>query len=448
MVLLKHKMQFACNECGSISAKWLGQCPDCKAWNTLEAQKEQSYSGDRSLTAVPLSEVDIVDTPRQPSGIAELDRVLGGGFVPGSVILLGGDPGIGKSTLFLQCLAILSKDFPVLYISGEESLTQIAMRAKRLQLTIDQIWVAVETQVGSMLQYAQEKKPKLVVVDSIQTMVSDSVDATAGSVAQLRKGAQQWVQFAKQTDTTVLFIGHVTKDGQLAGPRVLEHMVDTVLYFEGASEGRFRMLRAVKNRFGAVNELGVFAMSADGLKGVSNPSQLFLAGHQKPMPGSTTTILWEGTRPLLIEVQALVDATQNPQPRRLTIGIDPQRLSLLLAILHRHTGIKLGQFDVFINVVGGIKVQEPSADLAILAAIVSSLRNQVLEQTALVGEVGLSGEIRPVAYGQERVQEAFKHGMQRVFIPKSNRIKAQKSWEVIACTSMKDWLSQLTSKLS
>jgi DNA repair protein RadA/Sms len=426
----KPKPQYRCAECGALSPKWSGQCPDCGAWNTLEEALQASPSGSGKAArfagyagesrAQLMSEVTLESEPRTATGIGELDRVLGGGLVHGSVTLLGGDPGIGKSTILLQTLTTLPQ-LDCLYVTGEESLQQVSLRATRLELAGDALRLLAETQVERVLGIVAELRPRVVVIDSIQTMYTELLQSAPGSVAQVRESAAQLVRYAKQTDTALFIVGHVTKEGTLAGPRVLEHMVDTVLYFEGDPGGRYRVLRAVKNRFGAVNELGVFAMSDRGLKEVSNPSAIFLSRHEQPVPGSIVMVTREGTRPLLVEVQALVDESHGSAPRRIAVGLEQNRLAMLLAVLHRHGGIAMYDQDVFINVVGGVRISETAADLPLLLAALSSLRGRpVPPELVAFGEVGLAGEIRPVPNGPERLREAAKHGFKRAIIPKAN----------------------------
>ena len=422
--------QYQCDACGHAFNKWSGQCPECNAWNTLEETraiqaggKVRSIAPAKTSRVVPLSEVDTSTEPRLLTDLSELDRVLGGGIINGSVVLLGGSPGIGKSTLLLQMLAAL-KQYQTLYISGEESAQQISLRAERLALNKDNIRLLSSVSLEEVLSTLQATKPKLVIVDSIQTLASEQLTSAPGSVSQVRECAGQLVQFAKNTDTTLFVVGHITKEGTLAGPRVLEHMVDTVLYFEGDSSDRFRLLRATKNRFGAVNELGVFVMQETGLKGVKNPSALFLSHHQSPAAGSVIMVTREGTRPLMVEVQALVDDNPSNNTRRLAQGIEQNRLSMLLAVMHRHSGISLHNEDVFINVVGGVRVTEPAVDLPVLLATLSSFRDFILPRELVVfGEVGLAGEIRPVPNGQERLREASKHGFKQAIIPAMNMPK-------------------------
>ena len=431
----KVKTRYQCSECGALTLKWTGQCADCGAWNTLAevALEQKSASAERfraygavASASVRLQEVEPVRQPRMSTGSAELDRSLGGGLVNGSVILLGGDPGIGKSTLLLQALASLSERAGVnaLYVSGEESTEQLRLRSLRLDLQCPDLYVLAENHIEHIFSIARQRQPQTLVIDSIQTVFSDALQSAPGSVAQVRECAAQLVRFAKQTGTTVFLVGHVTKEGALAGPRVLEHIVDTVLYFEGDGNSRYRMIRSVKNRYGAVNELGVFSMTDKGLREVSNPSAIFLTTHGEPAPGTAILVTREGSRPLLLEVQALVDQSHGGQPRRVTVGLEQNRLSMLLAILHRHAGVASHDQDIFVNVVGGIRITETAADLAVLAAIVSSLRDRPLARDLVVfGEVGLTGEIRPVQAGQERLSEAQKHGFDKAIIPAANAPK-------------------------
>lgn len=428
----KTKIQYHCTACGSIHNKWNGQCSDCGAWNTLEETVSVStskhavkgrtggYAGEQAVIR-SLDEVSLEEDPRQPTNQPELDRVLGGGLVAGSVILIGGDPGIGKSTILLQTLTHLP-ELNRLYVTGEESLQQIGLRARRLGLPTEGLRLLTETCVENILALVETEKPGLMVIDSIQTIFTEQLQSAPGSVSQIRESAARLVRFAKQTRTALFIVGHVTKEGTLAGPRVLEHMVDTVLYFEGDPGGRYRILRAVKNRFGAVNELGVFAMTEQGLKGVSNPSAIFLSRHDEPVSGSVVMVTREGTRPLMVEVQALVDENHGPVPRRVTLGLEQNRLAMLLAVLHRHAGISMFDQDVFINVVGGVKISETAADLPLLLAAFSSFRDRPLPADLIVfGEVGLAGEIRPVPNGEERLREAAKHGFKRAIVPAGNK---------------------------
>lgn len=494
----KPKTSFTCVECGAVSPKWSGQCSDCEAWNTLtevvftspKAQNQnprfKGYAGSDmaglGLGALGSEIIDLDNIPlseeiRIPSGLSELDRVLGGGLVVGSVVLIGGDPGIGKSTVLLQTIANMSLSQKTLYVTGEESLYQVKLRAERLGLnskikkeadekeiseiesnqelnrvsnkesknkiglkdkkekTLDLgLNLLAETQVERILAIAETEKPQVMVIDSIQTIFTEILQSAPGSVGQVRESAAQLVRFAKQTGTALFLVGHVTKEGTLAGPRVLEHMVDTVLYFEGESDSRYRMIRAVKNRFGAVNEVGIFAMTDRGLKGVSNPSAIFLSRYNEPVAGSVVMVTWEGSRPMLVEVQALVDESHLANPRRVTVGLDQNRLALALAVLHRHGGVITYNQDVFVNIVGGVKVSEPAADLAVLLAVLSSLRDRPLPMDLIVfGEVGLAGEIRPVQSGQERLKEAVKHGFKRAIVPFGNAPKGNvDGMEVIA----------------
>jgi len=433
MARTRARTAYQCRECGGVEPKWAGQCPACGAWNTLEEIVAAPPAGARGggrfagAGAEPpavrtLAQVAAGETERTASGLAELDRALGGGLVPGSVVLIGGDPGIGKSTLLIQMLSALAgAGARTLYVSGEESAEQVSGRARRLGLAVGALRLATETNVERIAAAAAREQPQVMVVDSIQTVYTDLLTSAPGSVAQVRECAAQLVRHAKNTATALFLVGHVTKEGALAGPRVLEHMVDTVLYFEGDSGSRYRLIRAVKNRFGAVNELGVFAMTDRGLREVSNPSAIFLSRHEREVPGSIVMVTREGTRPLLVEVQALVDESQLAAPRRVAIGVDHNRLAMLLAILHRHAGVATGGQDVFVNVVGGVRVSETAADLPILLAILSSLRDQPLPHDLVAfGEVGLAGEIRPVQAGPERLREAAKHGFKRAIVPAAN----------------------------
>ncbi|MBT8429355.1 MAG: DNA repair protein RadA [Gammaproteobacteria bacterium] len=438
------KTVYVCSDCGAQSPKWAGQCGDCGAWNTMQesiaapaAQAESrfaGYAGDDAARIRSLSDVVAKETERMPTGLGELDRVLGGGLVSGSVVLIGGDPGIGKSTLLVQALALLSEKVPALYVSGEESAEQISMRARRLGLPTERLRLLTETCVERILGLIAKDRPRVLVLDSIQTFYTEALQSAPGSVAQVRESAARLVRFAKQTGTSLFLVGHVTKEGALAGPRVLEHMVDTVLYFEGESGGPFRLVRAIKNRFGAVNELGVFAMTDKGLREVSNPSAIFLSRHEREVPGSCILVTREGTRPLLVEVQALVDQSPLANPRRVALGLEQNRLSMLLAVMHRHGGVAMFDQDVFLNVVGGVRVSEPAADLPVLLAVMSSFRDRPLPgDLATFGEVGLAGEIRPVPNGQERLREAAKHGFKRVIVPRANAPKkAIAGLEVVA----------------
>ena len=428
--MAKTKVEFVCRECGASHHQWAGQCLDCKAWNTLEEVviSQATASKPESLQDLPaskvqhLSEIKSQNKDRLSTGLTELDRTLGGGLVDGSVVLIGGDPGIGKSTLILQALANLNKANTTLYVSGEESAEQVSERAIRLGIKEDVLFIG-ETHLEKILKLSKDVQPKVIVIDSIQTMVTDLSTSAPGSVTQVRDCAAQLTQYAKQTNTILLMIGHVTKGGALAGPRILEHMVDAVLYFEGDAGGRYRIIRAVKNRFGAVNEISVFAMGEKGLQQVSNPSSIFLSNQENPSSGSMVMVTREATRPLLIEIQALVDQS-NGTPKRVTVGLDQNRLALQLAILHKHSGIATFDQDVFINVVGGIKVSETASDLVVMLAIVSSLRDKVIPSNWIAfGEVGLTGEVRPVYNAQERLSEAQKQGFKVAIIPKGNTPK-------------------------
>jgi DNA repair protein RadA/Sms len=428
--MAKAKTQFTCTECGASEPKWQGQCPSCHAWNTLVETVPETVTQSRFASLAPtaqlqkLADVEAQDVSRQPTGIAEFDRVLGGGLVAGGVVLIGGDPGIGKSTLLLQTVCKVSETLKSFYISGEESAQQIAMRAMRLGLNASQVDVLAEINLEKISQILQQHQPDVVVIDSIQTVYSEALQSAPGSVAQVRECSAQLTRIAKQLGISMILVGHVTKEGSLAGPRVLEHIVDSVLYFEGDQNSSFRLIRAFKNRFGAVNELGVFAMTEKGLREVSNPSALFLSHHDTPVPGSCITVTQEGTRPLLVEIQALVDTSHAPNPKRLCVGLEQNRLAMLLAVLHRHAGVACFDQDVFINAVGGVKISEPAVDLAVLLSIVSSFKNKpLLNKLIVFGEVGLAGEVRPVQRGQERLKEAAKLGFTHAIIPKANAPK-------------------------
>lgn len=449
--MAKVKTQFVCTDCGADYPKWAGQCSACRAWNTLQelrvapakASRAASFAGADSAQIVRLDQVKSESRVRQSTGLKELDRVLGGGMVSGSVTLIGGDPGIGKSTLLLQVLAAVSADEKCLYVTGEESAEQVAMRARRLQLPVATLDCLTETSVERIIQQASAVKPAFLVIDSIQTIYSDALESAPGSVSQVRDASAQLVRYAKLTGCAVFLVGHVTKEGHLAGPRVLEHMVDTVLYFESDSGSRYRMIRAIKNRFGAVNELGMFAMGDEGLKEVSNPSAMFLAQRAAAVPGSCIMVTREGTRPLLVEVQALVDTSSMGHPRRVAVGVDAQRINMLLAVLHRHAGIAVHDQDVYVNVVGGLRLTETASDLAVVLAILSSLRNQPLpDDLVAFGEIGLSGELRPVPNGEERVKAAVSQGLKRIILPKANQrgLKVTKDIQLLAAESLQQAL--------
>lgn len=432
--MAKQKKSYTCGACGAVFGKWAGQCSDCHEWNTIEeavveavlgpaGNSQGGYTGS-PVEVKSLAEVALDKMPRILTGMPELDRVLGGGLVPGSVVLIGGDPGVGKSTALLQVCCTL-KDAKALYVTGEESLQQIAMRAQRLGLPNSNLMLAADTQVENICATALQEHPGVLVVDSIQTMQVADIQGAPGGVTQVRESAAYLTRFAKQTGIAIFLVGHVTKAGGLAGPRVLEHIIDVVCYFEGGSDSRYRLMRAIKNRYGAVNELGVFAMTETGLKEVKNPSAIFLSRGEEPAAGSVVMVVWEGSRPLLVEVQALVDTSYSDFPRRVSVGLDQNRLNLQLAVLHKHGGVTSYNQDVYINVVGGVKVAETSADLAVLLAILSSLKDKALPSDLVVfGEVGLAGEIRPVPNGQERLKEALKHGFKQAIVPKANAPKS------------------------
>ena len=457
--MVKQKTTYVCNDCGAEHGQWQGQCAACKSWNTLSKInlgvssspaasadfRRDGYAGVRS-NVQNLSDIDLESLPRYSTSIGELDRVLGGGLVPGSVILVGGSPGAGKSTVLLQIMCRLSaNNKPALYVTGEESLQQVGMRAKRLNLPEKNLKMLAETNVEKICQAAQEHAPELLVVDSIQVMHSLDVSSAPGSVSQVRESAAYLIQYAKQTNTVLFLVGHVTKEGNLAGPKVLEHMIDCFIMLEGGSDSKYRILRGQKNRFGAVNEIGVFAMTERGLLEVKNPSAIFLARADEDAPGSLVMVLWEGTRPLLVEIQALVDSTPLGNPRRVAVGLEQNRLAMLLAVLHRHGGLYMADQDVFVNVVGGVKVSETSADLALLLAIVSSFKDFTLPKDLVVfGEVGLAGEIRPVPGGQERLSEAVKHGFKKAIVPKGNLPKTRiDGLELIGVTKLEQALDAI-----
>ncbi len=442
--MAKSKPVYCCDACGARHPKWQGQCPDCGAWNTLnetralpDRARQAQYSGRVELTRLDRAETGSV--ARIESGLGELDRVLGGGLVPGSVVLIGGDPGIGKSTLLLRALANVAERVDTCYVTGEESLDQIGLRARRLGAESAPVSLFAETCLETILAQIETKPPALLVIDSIQTLYSAELQSAPGSVSQLRECAAQLVRCAKTRNVTTLLVGHVTKEGTLAGPRVLEHMVDTVLYFESDLGSRFRIVRAVKNRFGAANEMGFFVMTDDGFTEVKNPSAIFLSKRSEPVPGSVTLVTREGTRPVLVEVQALVDQSLSQQPRRIAHGFDAQRLGLLLAVLHRHCGISIGDSDVYANIVGGLRVTETASDLAVALAVLSSFREQaVVDDLVVFGEAGLTGEIRPVPFGEERLGEAAKHGFRRALVPRANRPRRQIGIDVTAIDRLSD----------
>jgi len=453
--MARQHARYQCRECATLWPKWSGQCQDCKSWNSIEeipALQAGSpggtnwYGAGGQSSIMTLNQVPTSETPRFGSQIDELDRVLGGGLVEGSVVLLGGDPGIGKSTILLQCMTLISRQRNALYVTGEESPQQVSMRARRLDLPGDNLQLLSSTCVEEIIAQATASKPAIMVIDSIQTIFSNSLQSAPGSVSQIRESTATLVRFAKQSNVAIFLVGHVTKDGQLAGPRVLEHMVDTVLYFEGDATTRYRVIRAVKNRFGAVNELGIFAMTDAGLKPVSNPSAIFLAQHDQPVSGSVVMVSREGSRPFLVEIQALVSECHSGHPRRLSVGLESNRLAMLIAILQRHGSVPLYEQDVFINAVGGVRITETGADLAIILAILSSYRDRPLNQRSLVfGEVGLSGEIRPVANGEERLREASKHGFETAIIPQANLPKrgVVKDLKLIPVSHLADTLDAL-----
>ena len=453
--MTKIKKVFVCQACGGQFPRWQGQCSACGEWNTISEERETlvqpkqqrfaGYAGEQASILQTLDKIDLTELPRFHSSFNELDRVLGGGIVPGSATLIGGHPGAGKSTLLLQAMCVLSKTMTALYITGEESLQQVAMRAKRLNLPTEHLHVLSETSVERICDVVKKLKPQIVVIDSIQVMHMSDIQSAPGSVAQVRESAACLTRFAKQQHVAMLMVGHVTKDGSLAGPKVLEHCIDCSLLLDGEQDNRFRMLRSHKNRFGSVNELGVFAMTDTGLKEVANPSAIFLSREVEDASGSVVMVLWEGSRPLLVELQALVDQSALPNPRRITVGLEQNRLNLLLAVLHRHGGLMMHDQDVFVNAVGGVKVTETGADLALLLAMVSSFRNYIVERDFVAfGEVGLSGEIRPIPNGQERLVEAAKHGFRRAIVPKANVPKKLISnMEIIAVTRLSEALEAL-----
>ena len=450
------KTAYVCNDCGAEFSRWQGQCSACKAWNTISevrlisASKPKNdrfsgYAGETQAKIQTLSEISLQQTPRFSSGFNELDRVLGGGIVPGSAILIGGHPGAGKSTLLLQVMCGLAKNMTALYVTGEESLQQVAMRANRLGLPNDKLNMLSETSVEQICNLANQLKPQIIVIDSIQVMHLADIQSSPGSVAQVRECASFLTRYAKTRQAAIIMVGHVTKDGTLAGPKVLEHVIDCSLLLEGEADSRYRTLRSHKNRFGAVNELGVFGMTEQGLREVKNPSAIFLSRGDEMTSGSSVMVLWEGTRPLLVEIQALADHSMLANPRRVAVGLEQNRLALLLAVLHRHGGLQMADQDVFVNVVGGVKVSETGADLALLLALISSFRNQPLPQDLVIfGEVGLAGEIRPVPSGQERISEAAKHGFKRAIVPFGNKPKnALENMQVFTVKKLSDALAVL-----
>lgn len=454
--MAKTKTAYVCNDCGADFVRWQGQCTECGAWNTISEVRMAApakggrnmaggYAGATAAKIIRLDQVDLQEVPRFSSGFIEFDRVLGGGIVPGSAILIGGHPGAGKSTLLLQIMCFLAAQGPALYVTGEESLQQVAMRANRLGLPMHQLQMLAETQVETICDLALTVKPRIMVIDSIQVMQMADIQSAPGSVSQVRESAAYLTRFAKQQNIAVIMVGHVTKDGSLAGPKVLEHCIDCSVMFDGDSDSRYRTLRGNKNRFGAVNELGVFAMTGQGMKEVKNPSAIFLNRGKEEAPGSLVMVLWEGTRPLLVEIQGLVDYSPLNNPRRVAVGMEQNRLSMLLAVMHRHAGIQMADQDVFVNVVGGVRVGETGADLATLLALVSSFRNKPLPMDLVVfGEVGLSGEIRPVPSGQERLREAAKHGFRRAIVPYSNVPKEMpEGMQVIGVSKLSEALEAL-----
>lgn len=456
--MAKAKVAYVCTDCGAEFSQWQGQCTECKAWSTISefrtggpatkaaAKNSRSgFAGALESTVQTLNAIDLQQLPRFSSGFSEFDRVLGGGVVPGSAILIGGEPGAGKSTLLLQVMCHLAASMNALYVTGEESLQQIAMRAHRLKLPTDKLRMLAETSVETICFKAEQEQPRIMVIDSIQVMHMSEISSAPGSVSQVRESAAYITRFAKQHNVAIIMVGHVTKDGSLAGPKVLEHCIDCSVMVEGTTDSRFRTLRGNKNRFGAVNELGVFAMTGTGLKEVKNPSAIFLNRAEQHAPGSIVMVIWEGTRPMLVEIQALVDQSPLGNPRRVSVGLEQNRLAMLLAVLNRHGHLQMADQDVFVNVVGGVKVGETSADLALLLALVSSFRDQVLPQELVVfGEVGLSGEIRPVPSGQERLSEAAKHGFTRAIVPKANMPKQPiDNMQVIGVTKLAEALENL-----
>ncbi|MGI5308701.1 DNA repair protein RadA [Rheinheimera sp. WS51] len=453
--MAKVKTAYVCTDCGADFMRWQGQCTACGAWNTIsevrlgstttKSNRSSGYAGATVAKVIPLDQVDLQAVPRFSSGFAEFDRVLGGGIVPGSAILIGGHPGAGKSTLLLQMVCGLASGGGVLYVTGEESLQQVAMRAQRLNLPTANVKMLAETNIETICHLAEQEKPRIMIIDSIQVMQLADIQSAPGSVSQVRESAAYLTRFAKQNNIAIILVGHVTKDGSLAGPKVLEHCIDCSVMLDGDSDNRYRTLRGHKNRFGAINELGVFAMTEQGMKEVKNPSAIFLTRGKEDQSGSIVMVLWEGTRPLLVEIQGLVDHSPLNNPRRVTLGMEQNRISMLLAVMHRHAGIQMADQDVFVNVVGGVKVNETSADLATLLALVSSFRDKPLPNDLVVfGEVGLAGEIRPVPSGQERLREAAKHGFKRAIVPFANKPKdGIPGMEVIAVTKLSEALEAI-----
>lgn len=453
--MAKQKTAYVCTDCGADYGKWQGQCTECGVWNTItevrlgSSRKISSdfkgYAGGQGTGVQDLSEIKLEEVPRFSAGMDEFDRVLGGGFVPGSVVLIGGHPGAGKSTILLQTLCHLAGAHEALYVTGEESLQQVAMRAKRLHLPQEKLKLLSATDVDAIIHEADKLKPKLIVVDSIQVMHLSDISSAPGSVSQVRESAAALTRFAKQSGAVVILVGHVTKDGTLAGPKVLEHIIDCSIMIEGTHDSRFRTLRGHKNRFGAINEIGVFAMTEMGMKEVSNPSAIFLQRSDEIASGSVVLVVWEGTRPLLVEIQALVDQSNFGNPRRVAVGLEQNRLSMLLAVLHKHGGVMMGDQDVFVNAVGGVKIVETSADLALVLALVSSFRDSTLPRDLVVfGELGLAGEVRPVPSGLERIKEAAKHGFKRAIVPHGNlpREKVQ-GIEIVAVKKLSEALDAI-----
>ncbi|NTS77552.1 DNA repair protein RadA [Catenovulum sp. SM1970] len=453
--MAKAKTAWVCNECGAEFSKWQGQCSDCHTWNSVVEfkvapakttnAKFAGYAGATTSKIETLETIELTELPRFTSGLSEFDRVLGGGIVPGSAVLIGGSPGAGKSTLLLQMMCQLAQTMPALYVTGEESLQQVAMRAERLGLPKQQLKLLSETNVETICHLAEQIKPQLMVIDSIQVMHMADIQSAPGSVSQVRESAAFLTRYAKQNNVSIFMVGHVTKDGSIAGPKVLEHCIDCSILLDGSTDSRYRTLRGHKNRFGAVNELGVFAMTEKGMREVTNPSAIFLAQAESASSGSIVMVVWEGSRPLLVEIQALADNSALSNPRRVAVGLDQTRLAMLLAVLHRHCGIQMGDQDVFVNVVGGVKVVETGADLAFLIALISSFRNQILPQELIsFGEVGLSGEIRPVNNGVERLKEAAKHGFKKAIVPKANVPKGGiEGMEIIAVTKLSEAIESI-----